>query len=92
MLHDKLNDVEVIIERGKNFPELEMLEQLKLHLLRRGITQRYIANAIGISEAHLSRIVHGEVRCRARLRRRIAEVLQVRANEVFPPKRGRRRT
>lgn len=69
-----------------------MLERLKLHLLRRGLTQRGIAKAIGISEAHLSRIVHGEVRCRARLRRRIAEVLQVRVNEVFPPRRAQKRT
>ena len=68
-----------------------MLERLKLQLLRRGITQRCIANAIGISEAHLSRIVHGEVRCRARLRRRIAEYLGVPVQKIFMPRRARLR-
>jgi transcriptional regulator with XRE-family HTH domain len=60
-----------------------MLVRLKLVLLERGLTQTRLARAIGISQASLSRLIRGRVRCRARLRRLISEELGLRQAQIF---------
>lgn len=61
-----------------------MLANLKIELMRRKITQTVLARAVGISNTHMSRIIRGDARCRARLRRAIAQRLGVRETQIFP--------
>ena len=68
-----------------------MVEKLKVELLRRKITQKELARTLGLSPSHISRLVRGEARWRARLRRRIAEYLGVPEQKIFMPRRARRR-
>jgi transcriptional regulator with XRE-family HTH domain len=68
-----------------------MLEKLKVELLRRKISQKELARTLGLSTSHVSRLVRGEARCRARLRRRIAEYLGVPVQKIFMHRRARHR-
>ena len=68
-----------------------MYEKLKIALYRKNITQRQLACALGVSDAHISRIIRGQSRCRARHRRVIAQFLGVREHELFPHRRARKR-
>ena len=68
-----------------------MLVRLKVELMRRRISQRELARAIDISDTHLSRLILGQSRCRARLRRKICSFLGVSEREVFPARRARKR-
>lgn len=61
-----------------------MLEKLKIELGKKQITQREVARALQLSDSTMSRIVRGEVRCTARLRRLIATYLKVPPTELFP--------
>ncbi len=63
-----------------------MLVRLKIALLRRGISQVELARAIGRTPAHVSRLIRGHVRLRARDRRRIALFLGVAERAIFPCK------
>lgn len=64
-----------------------MLVRLKIALLRRGISQVQLAKAIGRTPAHISRLIRGHVRARARDRRRIASFFGVVESKLFPQKK-----
>jgi transcriptional regulator with XRE-family HTH domain len=66
---------------------MQMLGGLKLELMRRKMTQRELAKRAGMSESQLSRIVRGDVQCRARLRKLIARSLGLRTKTIFPAQR-----
>lgn len=68
-----------------------MLVRLKIALLRRGISQIQLARAIGRTPAHVSRLIRGHVRPRARDRRRIASFLSVSETQLFPCRKRRSR-
>ena len=61
-----------------------MLVQLKVALLQREIKQGELARAINRTPAHVSRLIRGRVRLRARDRRRIASFLGVAEVKLFP--------
>ena len=61
-----------------------MLLDLKIEILRRGISQAKLAQAIGRNPAHVSRMIRGRIRLRARDRRRIASFLAVSEAKLFP--------
>jgi transcriptional regulator with XRE-family HTH domain len=63
-----------------------MLLPLKIAILRRGISQAKLAQAIGRTPAHVSRLIRGHVKARARDRRRITHFLGVAESELFPCK------
>ena len=70
-----------------------MLVRLKVALLKRGLKQGELARAIGRTPAHVSRLIRGHVRIRARDRRRIASFLGVSEARLFPsPTRSTRST
>ena len=60
-----------------------MLVDLKIAILQRGISQAALAQAIGRTPAHVSRLIHGRVRIRAHDRRQIAAFLGVAEAKVF---------
>jgi len=60
-----------------------MLLNLKIVLLRNKLSQKELAETIGVSESRLSRIVLGRIRPRACERQLIAERLGVRETELF---------
>jgi transcriptional regulator with XRE-family HTH domain len=64
-----------------------MLFPLKIEILRRGISQAKLAQAIGRTPAHVSRLIRGRVRVRARDRRRIANFLGVSEVRLFPSRK-----
>ena len=64
-----------------------MLVQLKIALLQRELKQGELARAIGRTPAHVSRLIRGRVRLRARDRRRIASFLGVSETQLFPSTR-----
>jgi len=68
-----------------------MLVQLKIVLLKRGISQTKIASAIGRSAAHVSRVIRGRAKASARDRRLIAEEVGISAAKLFPRLARRRR-
>ena len=57
---------------------------LKTELLRRGISQRELARFIGRNPSHVSRIIRGHAKPRARDRRRIAKFLGMPEAKLFP--------
>jgi transcriptional regulator with XRE-family HTH domain len=61
-----------------------MLLHLKIAILQRGISQAKLAQAIGRTPAHVSRLIHGHVRARARDRRRISAFLGTPEGDLFP--------
>jgi transcriptional regulator with XRE-family HTH domain len=61
-----------------------MLVRLKIVILRRGISQAKLAQSIGRTPAHVSRLIRGRVRLRARDRRRIAHFLGIAETKLFP--------
>jgi transcriptional regulator with XRE-family HTH domain len=64
-----------------------MLVRLKIVILRRGISQAKLAQAIGRTPAHVSRLIRGRVRVRARDRRRISGFLGVSETQLFPSRK-----
>jgi transcriptional regulator with XRE-family HTH domain len=68
-----------------------MLVRLKLALLRRGISQTQLAQAIDRTPAHVSRLVRGHVKARARDRRKIASFLGVPETQLFSRRNRRNR-
>lgn len=65
------------------------LLDLRILLLRRGLSQLSLARSVGISASRISRILCGRVSPRARDRRRIAGFLGISEQELFPcPKRN----
>ncbi len=67
-----------------------MLVRLKIAILRRGISQTKLAQAIGRTPAHVSRLIRGRVRI-ARDRRQIAHFLGMPEADLFPFIAHRRR-
>ena len=59
--------------------------KLKNLVRKSGKTQGEIANEVGISEARLSRIIHGYTKPRKSEEEALAKVLGILAVEVFPP-------
>jgi transcriptional regulator with XRE-family HTH domain len=69
-----------------------MLAQLKIALLQRGVNQGELARAIGRTPAHVSRLIRGRVRLRARDRRRIASFLGIAESKLFPRKKQNKKS
>lgn len=67
-----------------------MLVRLKVELLKRGISQKALADALDVHPSHVSRVIRGHARPRARDRRRIAEFLGVSQRKLFPRVRPKR--
>ena len=65
-----------------------MITPLKLARMQKNIKQWRLASLIGISQAELSNYELGHRRCRADLRRKIADVLEVKVDELFPGEEG----
>lgn len=61
-----------------------MATVLKIERIKKGIAQWRLANLIGISPQELSNYEVGRRRCPANLRHRIAEVLGISVEELFP--------
>jgi len=61
-----------------------MLVQLKIALMRRRVSQTALAQAINRTPAHVSRLIRGHIRARARDRRKIASFLGVSEKRLFP--------
>ncbi len=68
-----------------------MLVQLKIVLLRRKISQIELARGIDRTASHVSRLMRGHVKARARDRRRIANFLGVSEKQLFPGRKRRSR-
>jgi len=64
--------------------EVDMVTELKMERTRSGIKQWRLASLIGISQTELSHYESGRRRCPADLRNRIAKVLEVNVEELFP--------
>jgi len=60
------------------------LLKLRIELLKRDLTQADLARGIGRSPAHVSRILSGRIRARARDRRRIVQFLGLPKSKLFP--------
>lgn len=61
-----------------------MLTQLKIERMRIGVKQWRLASLVGVSQAELSYYELGRRRCPADLRHKIAKVLEVSVDELFP--------
>ena len=61
-----------------------MLTPLKAERMKKGIRQWRLAQLIGISEQELSHYEVGRRRCPADIRHRIAKVLDVSVDVIFP--------
>ncbi len=59
-----------------------MLIELKVLLVKKGLSQKKLAQAIGLSSGQLSRVMNERVRLRARHRRRIAQFLRVPQSQI----------
>ena len=71
--------------QGGSQPETKVPTALKVLLVERGLSQRRIARALGISESRLSRVVCGRVRPRWRREALpIARFLGADATSLFP--------
>jgi len=66
--------------------------EIKAELKRAGLTQRALAQALGVSEFRISRVLNGAFRARPRERRRIAGLLGVPLGKLFRRVRRRVRT
>jgi transcriptional regulator with XRE-family HTH domain len=60
-----------------------MLINLKVLLIKKGISQKRLAQAIGLSSGQLSRMVNEHVKLRTSHRRHIARFLGVAQSELF---------
>lgn len=69
-----------------------MLIHLKIALLQRELKQGDLARAIGRTPAHVSRLIRGRVRLRARDRRRIAGFLGIAESKLFPQRKQNRKS
>ena len=61
-----------------------MVTALKIERTRSGIKQWRLAALIGISQTELSHYESGRRRCPANLRRKIADILSMTPEKVFP--------
>ena len=61
-----------------------MVTALKLERVRRSIKQWRLASLVGISQTELSHYEVGRRRCPADMRYRIAAVLEVKTENIFP--------
>ena len=60
-----------------------MLTDLKILMLRKGLSQRELAEAMNLSCCQVSRLINERVRLRAHHRRMIAQFLRVPQAEIF---------
>jgi len=65
-----------------------MVTALKLERIKKGIKQWRLAQDIGISQSELSLYEASRRRCPANLRHKIAEVLEVSVEVLFPNEKG----
>jgi len=61
-----------------------MVTTLKLERVRKGIRQWRLASLVGISQTELSHYEVGRRRCPADLRHKIANVLDLPVDQLFP--------
>ena len=61
-----------------------MITTLKVERMKKGMKQWRLASLVGISQAELSNYEVGRRRCPADLRHRIAEVLDMPVDTLFP--------
>lgn len=57
---------------------------LKMELVRQNVKQWRLASLVEISESEMSKYVSGRQRCPADMRHRIASILQVKVDILFP--------
>jgi len=57
---------------------------LKIALLKRGITQRFVAFSIGINENKMSNIIRGYKKPSKEVKAKISTFLKVKSQEIFP--------
>lgn len=62
--------------------------QIKEEMKRVGLTQRALAQGVGVSEFRISRVLRGRFPARPRERRRIAGLLGVPVSKLFRRKKG----
>ena len=60
-----------------------MLTDLKILMLRRGLSQKQLAEALSLSCGQMSRLINERIRLRAHHRRMIAQFLRVPQTEIF---------
>lgn len=65
-----------------------MVTALKLERVRKGIRQWRLASLVGISQTELSHYEVGRRRCPANLRRKIADILEMSVDTLFPQEEG----
>jgi len=65
------------------------LLNLKIELVKRGLSQAALARAIGRSPSQLSRVIRGISRPRLRDKKRISEFLGIKQSQLFRPHRRR---
>ena len=58
--------------------------QLKAEIVRRGLTQKSVALALGMGEVELSYIIRGRKRATPEIRARIARELDADESDIFP--------
>jgi len=61
-----------------------MVTQLKIERIKKGIKQWKLASSVGISQAQISHYEVGMRRCPADVRHRIARVLEMPVDTLFP--------
>jgi transcriptional regulator with XRE-family HTH domain len=66
-----------------------VLIELKVLLVKKGLSQKKLAQAIGLSSGQLSRVMNERVRLRASHKRRIAQFLRVPQSQISARKRTR---
>ena len=65
-----------------------MVTALKLERIKHGMKQWRLANALGISQTELSHYEVGRRRCPIEIRYRIAKILNVPVEQLFPEEGG----
>ncbi|MGC2422780.1 MAG: helix-turn-helix transcriptional regulator [Nitrospirota bacterium] len=58
---------------------------IKTALLKRELTQMQVANALGVSESLISKIINGHMEPKADVRKGLADLLGVKEESLFGP-------
>lgn len=64
-------------------PPVPRLQPAKVFLVSRGISQRAAAQALGVSEMHLSRVLNGHARASDHLKEELASLLEMPVEALF---------
>ena len=65
-----------------------MVTTLKLERIKKGMKQYRLAGLVGISQTELSLYECGRRRCPVNIRYKLAEILEVPVDVLFPEERG----